>query len=993
MCDRTVGRNKREHFQKAGCHSMYQYQAIGSFRATMDGGLLEMDDALRAMLGHADTSWEDTPTLISILANAPAAEQLLETLQQRGGLLDHPIKLLHRNGSTIMCALNAFVNGTGAAPTIEGSLRDLTGTCRSALEHWHALDDQRALMAHVREGILVVQNGKVRYANNALGPLLGMADLTGKQVEEVLPEDLCTIIHESDMAPGSVLEYVLGEADQERHLLVHRDATVFMGEAAVQLTVSDPGAHKALLLERARATVAEEMNERLVTVIDEHRKTQEELQKSRQFARNLVDSSLDMIIAVDHSGNITEFNPAAGNRFGYEPQDVLGSSSSILYAEIEECDRVYEELHRFGVFTGEVRNKDAEGNIFVSFLAASRLYDGKGERIGSMGVSRDITRAREDRENLRSSEERYRDLFENATDLIHSVDGEGRILYVNSAWRNTMGYADEEILGRNILDIVEPDHAEAYSELLRRIIEEGVEVRIDTTYITKEGRTVCVQGHSNARRIDGRTVATRTILRDVTAERAANKAVREHQARQRALFESGEHMFWTVDRRIALTSFNLGYAKMVERLHGKRPEVNLDSAKPRSKFASDEYHTYWENNYAEAFTGKLVRMETDLLDRSGNRVCNEIFLSPIFDENGDVKEVFGIGHEITEQREAESKVREQGARLESIFGSTANLMVWTLDEDFRLSSFNPYSGTAFRENLGVELSVGTDMVSVIQNAVSAAQFERVMEHGRNVLKGSSQQMEVRIRDLEGQPTWLEIFLNPVRFDEKVVGVSCVAYGITDKKLAQQEVFESLHEKEVLLKEVHHRVKNNLQIISSIFNLKLSMSAEDPQVRSLLRESQDRIRSMAFIHESLYRSKNFSRIDLADYIDSLSRNLMMSYGLGGRVDLVRDLEPVQLGLDQAIPCGLILNELISNALKHAYPGDTAGEIRVKLRNVEERIELSVSDDGKGLDPDFDLTKHANLGLQLVQTLTEQLDGRLIRQAGTGASYLITFDRIK
>jgi len=227
-------------------------------------------------------------------------------------------------------------------------------------------------------------------------------------------------------------------------------------------------------------------------------------------------------------------------------------------------------------------------------------------------------------------------------------------------------------------------------------------------------------------------------------------------------------------------------------------------------------------------------------------------------------------------------------------------------------------------------------------------------------------------------------------------ISCLAYGITDRKESQAALLESLHEKEVLLKEVHHRVKNNLQIISSIFNLQKPYVDDHPRALELLRDSQDRVRSMSFIHESLYQTKNFSHVDLAAYIDGLSRNLMMSYSLAGRVELLKQLEPVDLGLDQAIPCGLILNELISNALKHAFPDGAAGQIRLQLRAQGAWVEMHIEDDGPGLPMDFDEVRDANLGLQLVETLIGQLDGRIERRnasigKGRGVAYFLTFER--
>jgi two-component sensor histidine kinase len=152
--------------------------------------------------------------------------------------------------------------------------------------------------------------------------------------------------------------------------------------------------------------------------------------------------------------------------------------------------------------------------------------------------------------------------------------------------------------------------------------------------------------------------------------------------------------------------------------------------------------------------------------------------------------------------------------------------------------------------------------------------------------------------------------------------------------------------------------------------------------------------MSFIHESLYQSKNFSHVDLATYIGGLCRNLMMSYSLTGKVRLETDLQKVLLDLDRAIACGLILNELISNALKHAFPGSSDGTISIALREEEDKIGIEVSDDGKGLPDDLDEERPAGLGMELVNMLVEQLDGEL-RRGGVagkrGTSYLLTFGR--
>jgi PAS domain S-box-containing protein len=194
---------------------------------------------------------------------------------------------------------------------------------------------------------------------------------------------------------------------------------------------------------------------------------------------------------------------------------------------------------------------------------------------------------------------------------------------------------------------------------------------------------------------------------------------------------------------------------------------------------------------------------------------------------------------------------------------------------------------------------------------------------------------------------------------------------------------SLEEKEVLLKEIHHRVKNNLQIVSSMLSLQAD-ALEDPRVSEALQESQDRIRSMAFIHERLYRSVDLTWIDFAGYAHMLTTALFRSYvSRTQSIGLNVETDDTLLDIDTAIPCGLILNELVSNALKHAFPNKRSGEITIGLHTRGKHVVLTVSDDGIGLPPDLDFRNAESLGLQLVITLVKQLEGtiELDRNEGT------------
>ncbi|HYX90454.1 MAG TPA: histidine kinase dimerization/phosphoacceptor domain -containing protein [Myxococcaceae bacterium] len=221
----------------------------------------------------------------------------------------------------------------------------------------------------------------------------------------------------------------------------------------------------------------------------------------------------------------------------------------------------------------------------------------------------------------------------------------------------------------------------------------------------------------------------------------------------------------------------------------------------------------------------------------------------------------------------------------------------------------------------------------------------------------------------------------------------VAFDITETKRAEELVRASLREKETLLMEIHHRVKNNLQVTSSLLKLQADRIADESAQRAL-REGQGRIRSMALVHELLYRSKDLANVNLGEYARDLTRQLLRSHGVDpSRVRVETRLVAVPLPIDVAVPCGLILNELVSNALKHAFPDGRHGSIVIELRRGEEFDELVVRDDGVGLPAGFDALTGSTLGINLVQTLAQQIDGRLSAHSNGGTEVRLEISRKK
>ena len=272
------------------------------------------------------------------------------------------------------------------------------------------------------------------------------------------------------------------------------------------------------------------------------------------------------------------------------------------------------------------------------------------------------------------------------------------------------------------------------------------------------------------------------------------------------------------------------------------------------------------------------------------------------------------------------------------------------------------------------------------------------EFARGCITGGPFRAEFRALTREGKVVWVHGEARVVRDEDgRPMFIQGVAYDITESKRAEEAVRAgaeqlkaSLEEKDVLLKEIHHRVKNNLQVISSLLKLQAT-HIEDPAALEMFNESRHRIQTMALVHEKLYQSESFSRVDFGEYARSLSTLLASTYrDKAARLALKTEIEEVSLGVDIALPLGLIINELISNSLKYAFPNGGEGEVRIGMNRVgDDQLQLIVADNGIGFPADVDFRKTETLGMQLVLALTGQIGGSVELRSDAGTEFRILF----
>jgi PAS domain S-box-containing protein len=326
--------------------------------------------------------------------------------------------------------------------------------------------------------------------------------------------------------------------------------------------------------------------------------------------------------------------------------------------------------------------------------------------------------------------------------------------------------------------------------------------------------------------------------------------------------------------------------------------------------------------------------------------------------------------------------------------TTAKDAIIMIDEKGCTSFWNPAAEDIF--GYAEEEVINKELHLFILPERYLADHNKMMQIFSATGKGPAvgQTVELTARKKDGTEFPVELSLSAIQLKGKWNAVG-IARDITRRKESEQEMLASLREKEVLLREIHHRVKNNMQIISSLLSLQ-SILVKDKKDIEMLKDSQNRIRSMSLIHEKLYSSKNLAHINMNDYIKDLTSQIIQFYrNVSAQVALKLEAEDIWLGIDTAIPCGLIINEMVSNSLKHAFPENRKGEIRITLQKTEnDDILMKVKDNGIGISDDLDFRNTKSLGLQLVSTLAEsQLQGKIELNRAEGTEFIIRFKEVK
>ncbi|WP_293121629.1 PAS domain S-box protein [Okeania sp. SIO1I7] len=610
---------------------------------------------------------------------------------------------------------------------------------------------------------------------------------------------------------------------------------------------------------------------------------------------------------------------------------------------------------------------------------------------------------------LAESEKKYRHLVETSQDLIWSLDTLGRFTFVNQAAKRIYGYEITEIIGRSITNFIYKEEVEKSTATSTTNItqipiftqDSSSSCQWETIHKRQDGIPVYLNFNAMALRDKfGNFQGAIGTATDITQRKKSEEALQRAKDQLQAVLDavpwfvswiSSELIYIGVNRQLA-TNFNLPPEKFIGQEIGF-----LGSSSGFVKFISDFF----------ASSAQQISQEVDTTV-DGN-IKNYLIVVQKYAQG---KALVSVGIDISDRKQAEAmkskliaSLQESEKKFRSLYEATSDAVI-LLDKngifDCNFAALKMFGLNNKEEFYNHNLADFCPEYQ--QNGKKSSQLiKRYMVEA--IVKGNScfEWINQRV-DKSEFPT--EVLLTAMKTSEypqkksskkstKNIVFQAVIRDITQRKRHEEQMKESLAEKEVLLKEIHHRVKNNLQVISSLLRLQ-SRYIQDEIILEMLKESQNRVRSMALVHEHLYQSKDLSKVNFTEYISSLAAHLFQAYAVKARgVKLNINVIPVCLNIDTVIPCGLIINELVSNSLKYAFPEEFQGEIFIEFDygdHDQNQFILKVADNGISFIQDLDYKKSGSLGLRLVCSLVRQLKGKieLINQVGT--VFKITFSSL-
>lgn len=628
----------------------------------------------------------------------------------------------------------------------------------------------------------------------------------------------------------------------------------------------------------------------------------------------------------------------------------------------------------------------------------------------------------------------FRLYSENIDDILSLHDADGTFRYVSPSVENVYGYTPEELMGKDGRDDIHPEDLEKVLKDPVLLMQSPHQMnKIEWRRKHKEGHYIWLE--TKSRLLTDEREESSVILcstREITQRKKIEEALVHSQKQFMNLVQNSSDIFTVIsaDFEILYQSpvfYNsFGYiqsevvgSSFLNFIHPDEMEQVIQKLRSivKNKNLSELFHYQFRQS-----NGRFRYLES----KANNQLADP-----------DINAIIINSRDISERIETESLIKSHNLGIERLYKSTIGYLALSENDNIydyiaselskllpesiiavnkldpeentlrckSLIGFDKITAAVPKDLANIAVNTELDLSPTLFDSLSAAKLTKI-ENGLFGLLGSvfpeelcnSVEKKLRIRnvlsmgfvannELLGSVVIIDFHSNPAinhQIAETFINIASVAIH---RRNAESIIIDSLREKEVMLKEIHHRVKNNLQIISSLLELQ-SYQITDPETKVVFSESQNRVRTMALVHEKIYQSSDLSSINYREYIEQLIAYLSDAYHNPNVIHKI-DAEDIRMSIDHAIPCGIIINELVSNSLKHAFPDQRVGRILISLKQKENTVVLRVSDNGIGLPPDFEIGNTKSLGLELVNALVHQLNAKMEIQLEEGTSFEIVF----
>lgn len=690
------------------------------------------------------------------------------------------------------------------------------------------------------------------------------------------------------------------------------------------------------------------------------------------IARNIViDMIPDGMLVLDENNRIIDINRSAEKLTGISGERHLGQSIHSLTALAPWLD----QLESFNATPVELKGFP-DGERYLEATVTDLKTAGDKGNFGKIVFLRDITDRKKAEDATRQAADQWTTTFDSIKDPIAIIDPKHRIVRVNQSFSQLVSQPDTEIIGRHCFEVIhgtdepfpECPHVHTIENCVQstaEFLEPGLKrfIEVSTSPIISAEGTCAGSVH---------------VIKDITERKQAEIALKENESRLRLLFNNmtegvALHRLITDDEGKPVDYQIVDVNPMFESILGIKKESVI------GRLATEVYGT----NEAP-YIREYARVAT-----TGHPENLDVYFSPMgkyFDISitpwGD-KGFATIFTDITESKQ----IWETKSHLAAIVEFSSDALIG-----------RDLNGIITSWNQAAEKMLGYTAAEMIGQTNSPLIPPDMANETPEIIKGiletgTASHWETVRRRKDGKLIDVSVTISPIKDTQgSITGFSTIARDITEANRSRDNLKRALREKELLLKEIHHRVKNNMQVISSLLKMQ-SKFVEDEPTKLMLKESQERIKSMSLVYNKLYQSSDLAMINIKDYVNELVNNLIHAYAISpGAISAEIDAADITLDLDTAIPLGLIINELVTNSMKYAFPAGRRGIIRVGLAAGDKTAEyrLTVKDDGIGLPDNFDPQNNRSLGMRLVNALARhQLGGTLEHLQNKGTEFIITF----